>query len=353
MANLIFNKLNELLINADNKWITRKRKINTKLLFEFMSQLIYHKKGINHLIAINYFKNNKYKITDAAICKARVRCGFNIFDQIKHKLVDHFFSSNNIYAVDGSKIRLPTFFSKEGFITRSPNSKPILAMISSIFDIKNKIPFNTLLCKHHNERTAVCDQLKYLPKNSTLIFDRGYYSKKMVDILSKNNIKYLFRLKKDANKNINNFFKYKKCHKKHVIVDGHKMFIFKYKIKNKIYLCGTNINQNINYLKKLYEQRWSVEEGFKTMKSILNLKFVHSKTNELLKQEIVIREILFVVSRYLQMNTKNKKLFYKSSFRLILDFIVNFCSTIFDLFSIAQTIFYNYQFKNIPGRNRI
>ena len=131
------------------------------------------------------------------------------------------------------------------------------------------------------------------------------------------------------------------------------MFVFKYKIKNKIYLCGTNINQNINYLKKLYEQRWSVEEGFKTMKSILNLKFVHSKTNELLKQEIVIREILFVVSRYLQMNTKNKKLFYKSSFRLILDFIVNFCSTIFDLFSIAQTIFYNYQFKNIPGRNRI
>ena len=28
MANLIFNKLNELLIDADNKWITRKRKIN-------------------------------------------------------------------------------------------------------------------------------------------------------------------------------------------------------------------------------------------------------------------------------------------------------------------------------------
>ena len=90
MANLIFDKLNELLIDADNKLITRKRKINTKLLFEFMSQLIYHKKGINHLIAINYFKDNKYKITDAAICKARVRCGFNIFYQIKNKLIDHF-----------------------------------------------------------------------------------------------------------------------------------------------------------------------------------------------------------------------------------------------------------------------
>lgn len=89
------------------------------------------------------------------------------------------------------------------------------------------------------------------------------------------------------------------------------------------------------------------------MKSILNLKYVHSKTNELLKQEIIIREILFIISRYLQINTKNKKLFYKPSFRLILDFIINFYSNIFDLFSIAQTIFYNYQFKNIPGRNRI
>ena len=87
-------------------------------MFAGYPSIIYHKKGINHLIAINYFKNNEYKITDDAICKARVRCGFSIFDQIKNKLVNHFFNSNNIYAVDGSKIRLYTFFSK-GKATRN------------------------------------------------------------------------------------------------------------------------------------------------------------------------------------------------------------------------------------------
>jgi hypothetical protein len=221
---------------------------------------------------------------------------------------------------------MPDSFSKLGFTTRSPTSYHILGMISTIFDVNSKIPINTLLCKHHNERLAISQQLNHIPDNSILIFDRGYYSKDLVDILENNNIKSLFRLKRDANSFVKKFYRHNNITKK-IPVGEHKMKIFRYFIDGKHYLCGTNINSSVSYLKKLYRQRWTVEEGFKTMKSNLSFKKIHSKTLNLLKQEISIRELIFVVTRFIQISTKITKKFkkknYKLSFKLILGFIIN------------------------------
>ena len=60
-----------------------------------MSQLIVRKKGIKHLLAYNFFKNNSYKLSDVAICKARTRCNYKIFDSIKNKLINKFVISQN------------------------------------------------------------------------------------------------------------------------------------------------------------------------------------------------------------------------------------------------------------------
>ena len=184
---------------------------------------------------------------------------------------------------------MPDSFAKIGFTTRSPTSHHILGMISTIFDVNTKITINTLLCKHHNERTAICQQLKHIPKHSILIFDRGYYSKNLLAELENNNIKYLFRLKRDANNQVKQFYNKIKGVNNKIHIGEHKMRIFKYTIDGKTYLCGTNINSSVIFLKKLYKQRWTIEEGFKTMKTNLCFKKIHSKTLNLLKQEISIR----------------------------------------------------------------
>jgi len=49
----ILNKLNNLLENSDKKWIKRNRKINTKNMFNLMSQILVKNKGIKHTIALN------------------------------------------------------------------------------------------------------------------------------------------------------------------------------------------------------------------------------------------------------------------------------------------------------------
>lgn len=210
MNNLIIEELNILLSESDKLWIKRKRKINTSFLFKFMAQLLVKNKGIKHLLAYDKLDTQSYLVSDAAICKSRQRCNYRIFESIKNKLVNKFTNNVNIYAIYGSKIRLQPSFEDQDFTKRNNSTKHILGMISTIFNVTNKLPFNTLLCKHYNERTAVCQQLKHIPQNSILIFDRGYYSKNMVTQLEKHNMKYLFRLKKDANKNVKEFFNNKK-----------------------------------------------------------------------------------------------------------------------------------------------
>jgi hypothetical protein len=359
MSDEVLQELNDLLANSDKLWITRKRKINTKILFDIMSKVIAKNNGIKHVISYDQFNNQNYdSISDAAICKARNKCDPIIFDNIKKSIISKFNNNKNIFAVDGSKFHLPDSYSELGFTTRSPKSKKILGMISTIYDITSKIPLNTLLCKHHNERLAITQQLNSIPKGSILIFDRGYYSKDLVKTLERNNIRYLFRLKRDANNSIKKFYRNNKNINKTINVGNHKMRLFKYFIDGKQYLCGTNINSSINRLKKLYKLRWSVEEGFKIMKSRLSFKKIHSKSEILLKQEISIRELLFVVSRFIQITTKITKKFkrkhYSPSFKLIIDFIISFDTlTLIDMIYDFNIILCSNQHITVPNRRRI
>ena len=145
MSDQIMKELNVLFSNADKSWMIRKRKIDTKILFEIMSKVLINNNGIKHTLAYNSYINklSNNNISDAAICKARTKCSHTVFDKIKIQLASKFSKFKFIYAVDGSKIQLSDSLSKCGFHTRSPNSKNNLAMISTIFDVHTKIPFNT------------------------------------------------------------------------------------------------------------------------------------------------------------------------------------------------------------------
>lgn len=130
------------------------------------------------------------------------------------------------------------------------------------------------------------------------------------------------------------------------------MKIVKYKIDSQIYICGTNIKASTNYIKKLYKSRWTVEEGFKTMKSNLCLKSIHSKTESLLKQEIAIRELIFVISRLIQLTIAKKEIYYSTSFKLVLDFVINYFLFSKKFLFTANNILFDCQFKNILNRKK-
>ena len=301
----IINTFNNLLNDADKLWIKRRRKIDTKLLFYAISDILTNNYGIKHHIALKQLSSNfNYNISDAALCKARNKCHSRIFYDILNKLTNKFFYSkktNNIYAVDGSKFNVPPKFNKFNYVPRNDKSHKNLAMISCIYDTVNNVPFNIYLSNHFNERKAFLSQLKFFKQKSIFIFDRGYFPQELICNISLNKHSYLFRLKNDANKQINNIYKNSKIKDTIITINTERVRIFKYTVNNIIYLCATNLfKYTIKKLSKLYKKRWTVEEGFKVFKSYLKLTSIHSSTHKLLEQEIIIRQILFLISRICQ-----------------------------------------------------
>jgi hypothetical protein len=61
-------------------------------------------------------------------------------------------------------------------------------LISSLFDIDNKMLINYKLYKKHDERSALMKQINYLRKGDIVIMDRGYYGKNF----------YFFSMKKKS-----------------------------------------------------------------------------------------------------------------------------------------------------------
>jgi hypothetical protein len=156
MKSAIFNKLLHLLEQSDNKWIIRKRVLNTTLLFRLLSQSFTNNHGFKHTLS-KFYLHHQISLSDAALCKARNKCNSFIFENIKNKLIEDLPISSNVYAIDGSKLRLPSIFQNYGFTTRDTTSKHILGMISCCFDVHNKLPIHTQLFKHYNERTAAIE----------------------------------------------------------------------------------------------------------------------------------------------------------------------------------------------------
>jgi IS4 transposase len=138
-----------------------------------------------------------------------------------------------------------------------------------------------------------------------------------------------------------------------IIYKGHRIRLFKYIADNTIFVCATNIfNHDICYLKNLYKLRWTVEDGFKVFKSNLQLKYVHSKTTEHLHQELIIREILFIVNKLIKTSIFTVKNNKNISLKLIIDSFVNdFHIWLIDIDKIFKMIL-NYQFITYPNRKR-
>ena len=349
----IINGFNKILENSDKLWIQRKRKITTANLFYTLVDSMINNYGIRQSIALNNLSNNNYNVSDAAICKARQRCDISVFNNIQQQLINQFITNkHHIYAVDGSKFHLPDSFQNIGYTTRDTKSKKILAMISCVFDVYNNIPINTSLVNHFNERKAFIDQLSSFKISSTFIFDRGYYSIQLVKKLFEENHNFIFRLKKDANSIIYKIWKNNRISDKYIVIDGVTVRIFKYKINGQIYMCLTNLTDDISHLQYLYKLRWKVEEGFKIFKSYLHLNSIHSFTNKLLYQEIIIRQIVFILSRLIQLNTIIKKKYGQLSIKFIMRIltIYNFHIVIF-IDSIINQI-NKFHHINIPNRQR-
>jgi hypothetical protein len=252
---------------------------------------------------INMFLMDIFDVTDSSLIQKRNSVNFSYFKQISNSLGDFFIKNNTsprIFAVDGSYIPLSIDLKKYGFLPSKKNTYCV-ALVSSLFDVINKVLINYRLRKNHNEREALMNQIGYLKPDDILIMDRGYFGKKLLFFLNSRGIKVIFRMKdnglfvkeivKKGQSSMNTTISY--CN------ETIQFRIISYKINNNSYFLGTTImNHTVEYFKDLYWKRWTVETNFRESKYLLSLRNILSRDENKVRQDIYTINILFLIGSF-------------------------------------------------------
>jgi hypothetical protein len=296
------NKLCNLLKKINNDVKCRNSKIIQFRDIIYYSSLIVGNNESYDVVNSKLKICNLLNVSKNTLVKQRNKLNYDCINQLNDGLLTHIYDlgKKRIIGVDGTYINLLKSLNKYEF-TISRNKNYCIALLSTLFDVEKEIPINYYLSKTRDERNSLIKQLKYVRPNDILIMDRGYFSKYLLTKLTMCNIKLIFRLRKNLKilKNLKNSTDYI------TNISYNKKFIqfrlIKYVVNNKIYYLGTTIyNKSISYLKNLYWKRWKTEIHFKYSKYNLSLKELNSKTENTVRQDILINQFIFIISSYFQ-----------------------------------------------------
>lgn len=268
----------EILQQYDSKWIQRQRVCNTKQIFDILSESGYTKKGVEHVL-----HTRQVKCTPAALCKAKQRLPPDSFDDIRKQITIKWGRDSHVYAIDGSKIYVPSSFVNYGFSSRTNNKdvkrkavRPI-AMLSSMVDVHTGLCVDYILTKHFNERKSASSHLAYLQQGDTVIFDRGYFSSSLYNQFVTSGVHVVFRLKCDACLSVKKFVQSTRTDQVvQTVVSGQfiKVRLLKYWVENHMYVIGTSLLDVIpKRIAFLYKKRWTVELHFRRLKSTFCINY--------------------------------------------------------------------------------
>lgn len=324
MDSNMVNIVQKVFSSIDEMWIKRKRILNTMSVVNILHQCAIRRRGLQHVLMCT--NDMTTGVSAAAVCKARQKIPVGVFKKAMQS-IQRRNNLPNIYAIDGSKVHVSPILATQGFKSRTNNkqvSRPAkrpICMLSSIVNVKTGCCLDFRVTKHFNERKAAIKLFESVNPNDVLLFDRGYFSKEMVNQMNERGINFVMRLKCDAFKGVKQFLNNNKL-TKNVMVSSVKCRLVKYTISGKKYVCLTSLSSNNKEIKDLYAMRWKVEQHFKRLKSYLHLDKTQSKTTKTLFQDFEIRIFLDTLSFYLFPSNNRQSQVVK--LESIFDFLIKF-----------------------------
>ncbi|CAN0066323.1 unnamed protein product, partial [Chrysoparadoxa australica] len=172
-------------------------------------------------------------------------------------------------------------------------------MLSSMLNVHTKACHDAVLTTHFDERKAAEELFRSTEPGDTVLFDRGYFSRRLVSEAEGFGLKYLFRLRRNACRGALSFWN-SLCTDTVIMVPYEdtllKVRLIKYFIDGKKYMCATNMTLGRLQLKKMYAKRWTVETSFRRLKTDLSLETSHSMTPSGFEQELEARILLDTLS---------------------------------------------------------
>jgi Transposase DDE domain len=263
---------------------------------------------------------NIRQVTKGAFSQARAKLKPDAFIELNRSVVETFYEEApwlawcgfRLLAVDGSRLMLPnhpSIIEEFGQHNFGPNadSPRSLGLCSMLYDPLNLLTVDARLAPYSSsERDLLYQHLSQVKEGDLLLFDRGYPSIALLFLLTAKRIQFCVRMKEDWWLSVK---KFKESGKKDQIVElalpaKDKKLLKDYPdfIDDTIgcrlvrvdlpggeteILCTSLVDPSFTCadIQELYHLRWCEEEGYKLLKSRIEVENFSGKTSIAVKQD--------------------------------------------------------------------
>ena len=287
--------------------------------------------------------------SSSALCQARSKLSPDAFIELNRKSVKDFYSDSTyrkwkgyrILAVDGSTLQLPkhsTIEAEFGVHMFGPkaDSPKSLARISYLYDVLNGLVLDSRIGSFSTSETDMAwEHLEHVSKNDVILFDRYYPSYQLIFSLKFMGVNFCFRMKSDWWTVVREFTsgksndeivslkipsKYMKWAEENGIPQTVRVRLIRKKNKNgEVEVFCTSLLNEEKYKRtevlKLYKERWNIEEGYKLIKSRLEVEDFSGTRSIVVKQDFYIKTLLLTINAIMCQKINSSK--NKSSGRVI------------------------------------
>ena len=333
----VVNIISEVAQDFDALWQKRKRVIDSLLMVFLIFRLVLSKNSQGYATTINEFWHHchrmkfplpqKTPISASSFSNARKKLDEQVFKDINKRIIDvydnqcndnYLWFSHRIFAVDGSKLNLPRQLLDNQYKLPTKQSYYPQGLLSCLYQLKTKIPYDFDLVPHGNERNCALAHLKKLNSDDVIVYDRGYFSYAMLYYHIQSGIHPVFRLRRKLMKEIDAFINgtqtdtiitltpskrtLRNIHKRYPDIQSIPLRIrlLRYTLNGAQYYLGTTLTEpsyTIKALQDLYHGRWGIEELYKVSKQLIAVDDFHGKTERGIKQELFAHFVLITMSR--------------------------------------------------------
>jgi len=251
-------------------------------------------------------------ITKGALTQARAQLKYQAFIELDQPTQDEFYENGGAYgwdkyrvlAVDGSTIKLPyhsSIVEEFGVNSFGPNadSSQSIARISLLYDPLNCITVDAQMSGYSTSEASLCyEHLSKVKEGDLLVFDRYYASHGLMWSIKNKGADFLFRMKENWWNVVDEFQKEKVKDKVVTLDTTHGSIVVRLiKSGNRIF-CTSVLNKKIKPedFNELYNNRWGVEEAYKTFKNWCEIETFSGKTALAIKQDFYSKIFLMNLS---------------------------------------------------------
>ncbi len=336
----------EVASSYDQQWQIRSRLINTILLMLFIFRLVFSKNKQGYEVtSVELWEQcrlmgitvpQEKPISGAAFSKARKKLDPSVFKVLNNKIIQAYTREENndlwkghrLFAVDGSKINLPRQLLNAPYKKPCDNAHYPQGLLSTLYQLKSKIPYDFGLSADANERTLALSHLKTVCANDLITYDRGYFSYAMLYYHIQSKVQAVFRLQKNSGKDITAFFESQDTDRfvsievssarqseilsryPDIVFKPIQLRLVKYTYDETTYVLGTTLLDTAQYsikeLSHLYHARWGIEELYKVSKVLMEADDFHGLTDQGVRQELYAHFVLITLNRIFANHTEQQ-----------------------------------------------